>query len=86
MLELIGADKHVKPQYEVEKLYSKRIYSATVVRRMFFFRTRTYKKKTSETKIHKTQIVFTSPEPLGSQGELIVYPWIRRPPVVRPSS
>ena len=27
----------------------------------------------------KRLIVFSSPEPLGSQGELIVYPWIRRP-------
>ena len=25
--------------------------------------------------------VFSSPEPLGSQGELIVYPWNRRPSV-----
>ena len=30
--------------------------------------------------------LFSSPEPLGSQGELIVYQWIRRPSyVVRPS-
>ena len=31
--------------------------------------------------------VISSPEPLGSQGELIVYPWsgVRRPSVVRPS-
>ena len=29
---------------------------------------------------------FSSPEPLGSQGELIVYQWIRRPSSVRPSS
>ena len=30
---------------------------------------------------------FSSPEPLGSLGELIGYPWIRRPSsVVRPSS
>ena len=28
-------------------------------------------------------IVFSSPEPLGSQGELIVYPSSRRPSVVR---
>ena len=28
----------------------------------------------------------SSPEPLGSQGELIVYPSSRRPSVVRPSS
>ena len=28
--------------------------------------------------------VFSSPEPLGSQGELIVYPSSRRPSVVRP--
>ena len=30
--------------------------------------------------------IFSSPEPLGSQGELIVYPLSRRPSVVRPSS
>ena len=30
-------------------------------------------------------IIFSSPEPLGSQGELIVYPLSRRPSVVRPS-
>ena len=30
-------------------------------------------------------IIFSSPEPLCSQGELIVYPWSRRPSVVRPS-
>ena len=31
--------------------------------------------------------IFSSPEPLGSQGELIVYPWsgVRRPSVVRQS-
>ena len=29
--------------------------------------------------------VFSSPEPLGSQGELIVYPSSRRPSVRRPS-
>ena len=29
--------------------------------------------------------IFSSPEPLGSQGELIEYPWIRRPSV-RPSA
>ena len=29
--------------------------------------------------------LFSSPEPLGSQGELIVYPSSRRPSVVRPS-
>ena len=29
---------------------------------------------------------FSSPEPLGSQGELIVYPSSRRPSVVHPSS
>ena len=29
--------------------------------------------------------VFSSPEPLGSQGQLIVYPSSRRPSVVRPS-
>ena len=29
--------------------------------------------------------VFSSPEPLGSQGELIGYPSSRRPSVVRPS-
>ena len=28
---------------------------------------------------------FSSPEPLGSQGELLVYPSSRRPSVVRPS-
>ena len=28
---------------------------------------------------------FSSPEPLGSQGELIVYPSSRRPSVIRPS-
>ena len=28
--------------------------------------------------------IFSSPKPLGSQGELIEYPWIRRPSV-RPS-
>ena len=30
-------------------------------------------------------LLFSSPEPLGSQGELIVYPSSRRPSVVRPS-
>ena len=30
-------------------------------------------------------VMFSSPEPLGSQGELIVYPSIRRPSVRRPS-
>ena len=30
--------------------------------------------------------IFSSPEPLGSQGELIVYQWIRRPSVRRTSS
>ena len=30
--------------------------------------------------------IFSSPEPSGSQGELIVYPSSRRPSVVRPSS
>ena len=35
---------------------------------------------------HETaHLIFSSPEPLGSQGELIVYPWSRRPSV-RPSS
>ena len=29
--------------------------------------------------------IFSSPEPLGSQGELIVYPSSRRPTVVRSS-
>ena len=29
--------------------------------------------------------IFSSPEPLGSQGELIVYPSSRRPSVHRPS-
>ena len=29
------------------------------------------------------EIIISSPEPLGSQGELIVYQWIRRPSVVR---
>ena len=29
--------------------------------------------------------IISSPEPLGSQGELIVYPSSRRPSVVRPS-
>ena len=33
---------------------------------------------------HKNGI-FSSPEPLGLQGELIVYPSSRRPSVVRPS-
>ena len=28
-------------------------------------------------------MIVSSPEPLGSQGELIVYQWIRRPSVVR---
>ena len=28
-------------------------------------------------------LLFSSPEPLGSQGELIEYPWIRRPSVRR---
>ena len=32
----------------------------------------------------KMASVFSSPEPLGSQGELIVYQWIRRPSVRRP--
>ena len=35
------------------------------------------------------EIIFSSPEPLGSLGELIGYPWIRRPSsvvVVRPST
>ena len=31
-------------------------------------------------------LVFSSPEPLGSQGELIVYPLSRRSYVIRPSS
>ena len=31
-------------------------------------------------------VIFSSPEPLGSQGELIVYPSSRRPSVRRPSS
>ena len=31
-------------------------------------------------------LIFSSPEPLGSQGELIGYPSSRRPSVVRPSS
>ena len=30
-------------------------------------------------------LIFSSPEPLGSQGELIVYPLSRRPAVCRPS-
>ena len=30
--------------------------------------------------------IFSSPEPLGSQGELIVYPSSRRPSVRRPSA
>ena len=30
-------------------------------------------------------VIFSSPEPLGLQGELIVYPSSRRPSVVRPS-
>ena len=30
-------------------------------------------------------VIFSSPEPLGSQGELIVYPSSRRPSVCRPS-
>ena len=30
-------------------------------------------------------MLFSSPEPLGSQGELIVYPSSRRPSVRRPS-
>ena len=36
---------------------------------------------------HGKRLFISSPEPLGSQGELIVYPWIRRPSVVfrRPS-
>ena len=36
----------------------------------------------------KPIFIISSPEPLGSQGELIVYPWsgVRRPSVVRPSS
>ena len=33
----------------------------------------------------KVKVIFSSPEPLGSQGELIVYPSSRRPSV-RPSS
>ena len=32
---------------------------------------------------YMTKYVFSSPEPLGSQGELIVYPSSRRPSVVR---
>ena len=34
----------------------------------------------------KKMIFFSSPEPLGSQGELIVYPSSRRPSVRRPSA
>ena len=38
-------------------------------------------------KFSQKSSIFSSPEPLGSQGELIVYPWsgVRRPSV-RPSS
>ena len=32
-----------------------------------------------------TTVIVSSPEPLGSQGELIVYPSSRRPSVRRPS-
>ena len=34
----------------------------------------------------RVSIFFSSPEPLGSQGELIVYPSSRRPSVRRPSA
>ena len=38
----------------------------------------------SDKAVQKRQAVFSSPEPLGSQGELIVYPSSRHPSVVRP--
>ena len=41
----------------------------------------------SDLKVSRSRhLIISSPEPLGSQGELIVYQWIRRPSVVRPSS
>ena len=43
-------------------------------------------KKQKQTCTHKKYFYFSSPEPLGSQGELIVYPSSRRlSSVVRPS-
>ena len=38
-----------------------------------------------ETSTYTPTCIFSSPEPLGSQGELIVHPSIRRPSVVRRS-
>ena len=37
-------------------------------------------------KLPNQKVIFSSPEPLGSQGELIVYPSSRRPSVRRPSA
>ena len=37
-------------------------------------------------KCQRFKLIISSPEPLGSQGELIVYPSSRRPSVCRPSA
>ena len=47
---------------------------------------RVWRRPTNCTAMRLMIPIFSSPEPLGSQGELIGYPWSRRPSVVRPSS